>query len=45
MMKDGSVNTYDIKSFVGNAAIPDTDFTFDKKAHAGIEVEDLRDGK
>ena len=45
MMKDGSTNTYEIKSFTGNAAIPDTDFTFDKKAHPGVEVEDLRDGK
>ena len=45
MMKDSSVNSYDIKSFTGNAAIPDSDFTFDKKTHPGVEVEDLRDGK
>ncbi|MCW3085688.1 MAG: gliding motility protein [Bacteroidetes bacterium] len=45
MMNDGSVNTYEIKSFMGNSAIPDSDFTFDKKAHPGVEVEDLRDGK
>ena len=45
MMKDGSVQTYTIKSFLGNAPIPDTDFSFDKKSHPGVEVEDLRDGK
>ncbi len=45
MMKDGSTQTYTIKSFLGNADIPDTDFAFDKKTHPGIDVEDLRDGK
>jgi outer membrane lipoprotein carrier protein len=42
MMKDGSTQTYTIKSFVTNVAIPDTDFTFNTKAHPGISVEDLR---
>jgi outer membrane lipoprotein carrier protein len=42
MMKDGSSQTYSIKSFTPNAAIPDTDFTFNSKAHPGISVEDLR---
>lgn len=42
MMKDGSVQTYEIKSFVSNAAIPDADFAFNSKAHPGISVEDLR---
>ena len=42
LMKDGSTQTYTIKSFEPNAAIPDTDFTFNAKAHAGISVEDLR---
>ncbi|MCE3278686.1 MAG: outer rane lipoprotein carrier protein LolA [Bacteroidetes bacterium] len=42
MMKDGSSQTYTIKSFTANAAIPDTDFTFNAKAHPGISVEDLR---
>jgi len=45
MMKDGSTQTYAIISFTPNAAIPDADFTFDKKTHPGVEVEDLRDGK
>lgn len=42
MMKDGSVQTYEIKSFIGNSVIPDTDFTFNTKTHPGISVEDLR---
>lgn len=42
MMKDGTTQTYTIKSFVSNAAIPDTDFTFNAKAHPGVSVEDLR---
>jgi len=42
IMKDGSTHTYVIKSFAGNTAIPDTDFTFNAKAHPGISVEDLR---
>jgi outer membrane lipoprotein-sorting protein len=42
MMKDGSVQTYAIKSFEANANIPDTEFTFNKKAHPGVTEEDLR---
>lgn len=42
MMKDGSVHNYEIKSFLGNAPIPDTDFTFNAKTHPGVEVSDLR---
>jgi outer membrane lipoprotein-sorting protein len=42
LMKDGSVQTYTIKSFAGGTAIPDTDFVFDTKAHKGVSVEDLR---
>jgi outer membrane lipoprotein carrier protein len=41
MMKDGSTQTYTIKSFTPNAAIPDTDFTFNVKAHPGVSVENL----
>ena len=42
MMKDGSTQTYTIKSFETNINIPDTDFTFNAKAHPGVSVEDLR---
>lgn len=42
MMKDGSTQTYLIKSFLGNGAIPDTDFVFNAKAHPGVSSEDLR---
>lgn len=42
MMKDGTTQTYVIKSFVGNSDIPDTNFTFNAKSHPGISVEDLR---
>lgn len=42
MMKDGTTQVYTIKSFAGNTAIPDTDFTFNAKAHPGVDVEDLR---
>ncbi len=45
LMKDGSTQTYQIKSFVGNIDLPDTDFKFEKKAHPAVEVDDLRDGK
>ena len=41
-MKDGSTQTYTIKTFAGSTPIPDTDFVFDTKAHKGISVEDLR---
>lgn len=42
LMKDGSTHTYEIKKFETNLAIPDTDFTFNTKAHPGISIEDLR---
>lgn len=42
MMKDGTTQTYTIKSFEGNSEIPDANFTFNIKAHPGISVEDLR---
>ena len=42
MMKDGTIQTFTIKTFVGNGDIPDTNFTFNTKAHPGISVEDLR---
>lgn len=42
LMKDGTSQTYSIKSFITNASIPDSDFVFDQKAHAGVSVEDLR---
>lgn len=42
MMKDGSSQTYSIKSFEPNTVIPDSDFTFNTKTHPGISVEDLR---
>jgi outer membrane lipoprotein-sorting protein len=40
--KNGNRYTYTIKSFVTNTAVPDNTFTFDAKAHKGIEVVDLR---
>ncbi len=42
MMKDGSVQTYQIKMFTPNAPIADTEFAFEKKNHPGVSVEDLR---
>jgi outer membrane lipoprotein-sorting protein len=42
MMKDGTTQTYTIKSFTTNAPIADTEFTFNTKAHPGVSVEDLR---
>ena len=42
MMKDGTVQNYSIISFVGNGDIPDSNFTFNPKAHQGISIEDLR---
>ena len=42
MMKDGTIQTYTIKTFVGNSDIPDSNFQFNPKAHPGISVEDLR---
>jgi len=42
MMKDGTTQTYTIKSFQSNTPIADSEFTFDMKAHPGVSVEDLR---
>lgn len=42
MMKDGSRQTYTIKSFIGNASIADSDFTFSAAKHPGVSVEDMR---
>ena len=42
LMKDGSTQTYTIKTFETNTTIADTDFTFDAKKHPGVTVEDLR---
>lgn len=42
LMKDGSTQTFAIKSFVANADIPDANFTFNAKSHPGVSVEDLR---
>ncbi|HET6227852.1 MAG TPA: outer membrane lipoprotein carrier protein LolA [Bacteroidia bacterium] len=42
LMKDGTSQTYTIKSFTTNAVVSDSDFVFDTKAHAGVSVEDLR---
>ncbi len=41
-MKDGTTQTYTIKTFACSAVIADTDFVFDSKAHKGISIEDLR---
>jgi len=40
--KNGNRYTYEIKAFTPNPNIADTFFTFDTKAHAGVEVVDLR---
>ncbi len=41
-MKEGTIQTYTIKTFLCSAVIPDTDFVFDSKLHKGISIEDLR---
>ena len=43
LMKDGSVNSYEIKKFTTNTEMNDALFTFDPKAHPGAEVVDLRE--
>jgi len=40
--KNGNKYQYDISNFSPNANIPDTYFSFDSKAHPGVEVVDLR---
>lgn len=42
LMKDGTTQTYTIASFLTNEVIPDANFTFNEKLHAGVTVEDLR---
>ncbi len=40
--KNGNRYTYEIKTFTPNPALADAFFTFDTKAHPGVEVVDLR---
>lgn len=40
--KNGNKYAYTLKTFAANAAIPDNTFSFDPKAHPGVEVVDLR---
>lgn len=42
LMKDGTTQTYTIKSFEGNSTMADTVFVFNAKDHPGVSVEDLR---
>jgi len=43
LMKDGSTVIYNIKTFTPNTEIKDNTFAFDKAAHPGVEIVDLRD--
>jgi outer membrane lipoprotein-sorting protein len=43
MMKDGTTQTYTIKTFTPNSDMKDTMFTWDQKSHPGVEPIDLRD--
>jgi outer membrane lipoprotein-sorting protein len=40
--KNGNHYTYTLKSFTPNVKVPDNTFTFDPKAHPGVELVDLR---
>ena len=40
--KNGNRYTYTIKTFTPNVLVADNSFTFDPKAHKGVEVVDLR---
>jgi outer membrane lipoprotein-sorting protein len=40
--KNGNKYNYTIKSFAANGAVADNAFSFDAKAHPGVEVVDLR---
>jgi len=40
--KNGNKYTYTIVSFTGNVKVPENTFSFDPKAHKGVEVVDLR---
>ena len=42
-LKDGSTLEYVLSSFVTNADLPENHFSFDAKAHPGVEVVDLRE--
>jgi len=42
LMKDGTLQTYTIKSFLGDVEISDSNFIFNAKLHPGISIEDLR---
>ncbi len=40
--KNGNKYNYTMRSFATNTSVPDNTFTFDPKAHPGVEVVDLR---
>lgn len=40
--KNGNKYTYNVKSFAGNAKVPESTFIFDAKKYPGVEVVDLR---
>jgi outer membrane lipoprotein-sorting protein len=40
--KGGSKYTYTVRSFITNAQVPTNTFTFDTKAHPGVEVVNLK---
>ena len=40
--KNGNKYTYNVKTFTGNAKVPESTFTFDGKKYPGVEVVDLR---
>lgn len=40
--KNGNKYTYNVKTFTGNAKVPESTFTFDPKKYPGVEVVDLR---
>lgn len=40
--KNGNKYTYTVKSFLSNAKVPESTFTFDAKKYPGVEVVDLR---
>ena len=41
--KDGSKTTYTVNTFVSNTAYLDSTFKFDKAAHPGVSIIDMRD--